>query len=449
MYTSGTTGNPKGVMHTHRSVSSEVAGVKMYMQHCQVKVAENDVYFSFLTLAHIFDRVCEELCLYSGACIGYYCGDTRKILEDSVALKPTVFAGVPRVYERVYAGVMDKVKSSGWLKSAIFHAAMAYKQFWIRLGWNCQTATPLLDRLIFKKTQAAVGGRLRAFLSGGAPLPTYAQDFMQTAMCVPVLQGYGLTETAGATFVQYPNLRSHVGTVGPPVPGIDVRLEAVPELGHSPSGSPARGEICLKGVPNFTGYYKQPELTAEAVDDDGFFHTGDIGEFTKEGCLKIIDRKKNIFKLSQGEYVAVEFLESEFGKSQLVEQIWLYGSSFESCLVAVVVPIKAKLMEWAKQQPSLAGKSFAEVCTTQEAKRYMLADLTAAGKSAKLKGFEFPKAVHLDHEPFSIENDLITPKLSVKRPQLLKYYKSKIDAMYAALKAAGQAQPTAKPAAAK
>eukprot|EP00878_Enallax_costatus_P005018 GHUV01005278.1.p1 GENE.GHUV01005278.1~~GHUV01005278.1.p1 ORF type:complete len:528 (+),score=95.01 GHUV01005278.1:432-2015(+) len=300
MYTSGTTGNPKGVMHTHASVMSCVESMREFLDRQDLRVHSHDVYFSFLTLAHIFDRVIEEMVLFLGACIGYYSGDTRKILDDCVALKPTVFAGVPRVYERVYTGVTDKVKKAGGLKRVLFNIAVSYKRFWMRLGFPTHRASPLANRIVFKNTQAAVGGRLRAFISGGAPLPKYAQDFMQIAMCVPVLQGYGLTESCAASFVQFPNKMSHVGTVGPPMPGVELRLEAVTELGHSPSGNPPRGEICIRGPAMFKGYYKQPDLTEEAVDSEGFFHTGDIGELTREGLLKIIDRKKNIFKLSQG-----------------------------------------------------------------------------------------------------------------------------------------------------
>ncbi|KAF6251919.1 acetyl-CoA synthetase-like protein [Scenedesmus sp. NREL 46B-D3] len=446
MYTSGTTGNPKGVMHTHGSVMSEVECMREFLDGQNMKVQPRDIYFSFLTLAHIFDRVVEEMVLFLGAAVGYYSGDTRKVLDDAKELRPTVFAGVPRVYERVYSGVLDKVEKAGGIKAAMFHAAYAYKQFWMKLGFNSEWASPVANRVVFKNTQAAVGGRLRVFLSGGAPLPKYAQDFMQVAMCVPVLQGYGLTETCAATFVQYPNKQSHVGTVGPPMPGVQMRLEAVHELGHRPTANPPRGEVCVRGPMMFQGYYKQPELTAQEVDGDGFFHTGDIGELTPEGTLKIIDRKKNIFKLSQGEYVAVEFLEAEFGKCELVEQIWLYGSSFEATLVAVVVPVKDKLMAWAAGQAELKGKGFKEVCSSSQAKEHMLASLTATGKEARLKGFEFPKAVHVEPEPFSIEQDLVTPKLSLKRPQLKKHYKAQIDAMYAGLKAAG-ALPKSAPAA--
>ena len=178
----------------------------------------------------------------------------------------------------------------------------------------------------------------------------------------------------------------------------------------------------MRGPMLFAGYFKDPEKTAAEFDADGFFHTGDIGTLTPEGCLKIIDRKKNIFKLAQGEYIAVEYIESKLSRADSVEQIWVYGNSLESMLVAVVVP-----------KPHWLDK-FEGGANDPEAKKAMLEELTKTGKEAKLKGFEMVKAVHLDAEPFSVENDLMTPSMKVKRPQLSVRYKKEIDAMYAALK---------------
>merc|ERR1712174_188336 len=188
-------------------------------------------------------------------------------------------------------------------------------------------------------------------------------------MGCPVVQGYGLTETMASTFC------------------------AVPDMNYSPFSDPPRGEVIIRGNSVFAGYFNDKEKTAEAIDKDGFFHTGDIGEITPDGCLKIIDRKKNIFKLSQGEYIAVKSIESTYKKNLFVEQIWVYGNSFESCLVAVVVP-----------------------------------------NDAKLKGFEIIQAFHVDAVEFSVDNDLITPTFKLKRPQLLKYYKDTVDALYTELR---------------
>lgn len=192
----------------------------------------------------------------------------------------------------------------------------------------------------------------------------------------------------------------------------------------SSSGSLLRvvqGEIVMRGPMLFAGYYKDPEKTKAEFDADGFFHTGDIGTLTPQGCLKIIDRKKNIFKLAQGEYIAVEYVESKFSRSEAVEQIWVYGNSLESALVAVVVPKPSWLSKFSGAEDPAATKA-------------MLEELTKTGKEAGLKGFEMVKAVHLEPEPFSVENDLMTPSMKVKRPQLQKKYQPQLDAMYKGLK---------------
>ena len=204
-------------------------------------------------------------------------------------------------------------------------------------------------------------------------------------------------------------------------------------MNYSPFDNPPRGEVLIRGPSVYAGYYKDEEQTKGAIDKDGFFHTGDVGELTEFGSLKIIDRKKNIFKLSQGEYVAVEALESVYKKNLNMEQVWVYGNSFENCVVAVVVPNEEKLMAWAKD----AGVSgdYEAVCKTPEANKMILDELKKTGKEGKMKGFEIVKAVHLDHVQFSVDADLLTPTFKLRRPQLLKHYKTEIDALYANLKA--------------
>merc|ERR1719174_2806343 len=221
-------------------------------------------------------------------------------------------------------------------------------------------------------------------------------------------------------------------TIGVPFPSVEYRLEAVPEMEYSPFDNPPRGEVLIRGPATFSGYYKDPKQTSDAIDKDGFFHTGDIGEIQASGALKIIDRKKNIFKLSQGEYVAVEVLESAYKKNLNMEQVWVYGNSFESCVVAVVVPNEEKLMAWAKDA-GIAG-DYAALCKTPEANAMLLSELKKTGKEAKMKGFEIVKAIHLDSVEFSVENDLLTPTFKLKRPQLLKHYQTEVDALYAGLK---------------
>ncbi|NP_001310699.1 long chain acyl-CoA synthetase 4 [Ricinus communis] len=427
MYTSGTTGDPKGVMISNDSIVTIIAGVRRLLESVNEQLTSEDVYLSYLPLAHIFDRVIEELFISHGASIGFWRGDVKLLIEDIGELKPTIFCAVPRVLDRIHSGLTQKISSGGFLKNKLFNLAYSYKLSCMKKGLAHDEASPLSDKLVFDKVKQGLGGKVRLILSGAAPLAIHVEAFLRVVSCAHVLQGYGLTETCAGTFVSLPNEMAMLGTVGPPVPNVDVCLESVPEMNYDALSSTPRGEICVRGSTVFAGYYKREDLTKEVLID-GWFHTGDIGEWQADGSLKIIDRKKNIFKLSQGEYVAVENLENIYGLASDVDSIWVYGNSFESFLVAVVNPNKQALEHWA-QENSVDG-DFKSLCENPRAKQYIIGELTKIGKEKKLKGFESIKAVHLDPEPFDIERDLLTPTYKKKRPQLLKYYQKVIDDMY-------------------
>ncbi|GMH00425.1 hypothetical protein Nepgr_002264 [Nepenthes gracilis] len=427
MYTSGTTSEPKGVMISHETIVTVVSGVNYSLESINEELRESDVYLSYLPLAHIFDRVLEELLVSVGASIGYWRGDIKLLSEDIRELKPTIFCAVPRVLDRIYSGLKEKISSGGLVKRALFNIAYSYKLQNMRKGYKHEEAAPSFDKIVFSKVKEGLGGNIRLILSGGAPLAPCVETFLRVVTCAHVLQGYGLTESCAASFVAKPNEMSMIGTVGPPAPNVDVCLESVPEMGYDALSSIPRGEICIRGSTLFTGYYKREDLTKE-VTVDGWFHTGDIGEWQSDGCMKIIDRKKNIFKLSQGEYVSVENLENIYGLSSEIDAIWIYGNSFKSFLVAVVNPNKQALEFWAEEN-GVAG-NFCSLCQNPEVKAYILGQLNRVAKESKLKGFEFIKAVHLDPTPFDMDRDLLTPTFKKKRPQLLNYYKEVIDSLY-------------------
>ncbi|PSC69675.1 long-chain fatty acyl ligase [Micractinium conductrix] len=395
MYTSGTTGTPKGVRLTHHMVASEVAAFSFWLDRVGIPIGEGDVYLSFLPLAHIYDRVMEETWL-------------------KLACQPTIFCSVPRIYERFFSGVTEKLKSAGLLKRTLFNWASKLKLAALRWGYTHEAASPCLDNLLFKPiSKQLLGSRIRLAVSGGAPLAKHVEDFMRVTCCAIFLQGAGLTETCAATFVDYPNEPDHFASVGPPGPAFWMRLEAVPEMGYDPLGFPPRGEVLIKGDPVFRDYHKDEEETRKALDSEGWFHSGDVGELSPNGSLRIVDRKKNIFKLSQGEYIAVEKIEGVLLQSPL---LWVHSSHFESCLVAVAVPAKAPLVAWAGGQ-GLPG-DYGELCRSEQAQSMVQRELEAAGRAAGLKGFEVPKAVHLEGaEPFSVDNNLLTPTFKMRRPQ--------------------------------
>ncbi|KAJ0775861.1 putative long-chain-fatty-acid--CoA ligase [Helianthus annuus] len=458
MYTSGTTGEPKGVMITNESILSILSGVHHHLESMSEEFRASDVYFSYLPLAHIFDRVIEELFISTGASIGFWRGDVKLLIDDLKELKPTVFCSVPRVLDRIYSGLVEKISSSGFLKQTLFNVAYSYKLRNMSRGYKHEEAAPRFDKIIFNKVKEGLGGKLRLILSGAAPLSASVETFLRVVTCAHVLQGYGiyiiyesvlmhtllisvklviqwisicmyigLTESCAGSFVAQPNELSMIGTVGPPLPNVDVCLMSVPEMGYDALAATApRGEVLLRGSSLFSGYYKRQDLTKEVLVD-GWFHTGDIGEWQPDGSMKIIDRKKNIFKLSQGEYVSVENLESIFSLVPIVDAIWIYGNSFESFLVAVVNPNKELLESWAAEN-GVPG-DFDTICENSKTNAYILGELTSIAKEKKLKGFEFVKAVHLDPLPFDMDRDLLTPTFKKKRSQFLKYYQVSFDQM--------------------
>ncbi|ERN17645.1 long chain acyl-CoA synthetase 2 [Amborella trichopoda] len=433
MYTSGTTGDPKGVLLSNEAIMAAIFTIEHLLLETDKVVTELDTYFSFLPLAHIFDQIIETYFIFKGGSIGFWRGDIRYLMEDIQELQPTIFCGVPRVFDRIYTGITTKISMGGPLRKKLFEYAYEYKLNNMKKGLKQDKAAPFFDKLVFNKIRQGLGGRVRMMLSGAAPLPKHIEEFLRVSSCSVLLQGYGLTESCAGCLTSVANEFSMSGTVGIPVTTIEARLEAVPDMGYDALSDTPRGEICLRGKTLFSGYHKRPDLTDEVLKD-GWFHTGDIGEWLPSGAMKIIDRKKNIFKLSQGEYIAVENLESVYSRSSLVASIWVYGNSFESFLVAVVVPDDIALEKWASTC-GIAG-DFKSLCKNPKANKYILDELNNIGRHNNLRGFEILKAVHLDPNPFDIGRDLITPTFKLKRPQLLKFYKDFIDELYRRAKGA-------------
>lgn len=419
-FTSGTTGDPKGVMLTHANQLCMAASVGAV----GISVSSADSHLSYLPLAHSFERTILWVILACGAKYGFYSGDTKKLLEDVATLKPTVFIVVPRVLNRIYDKVTAGVKEANIVKRSLFNWAFASKKAAL-LKTGEPTKNSVWDSIVFKKLQMLMGGNVRIMVTGAAPINGEVLTFMRVVFGVTVLEGYGQTEsTAGATITIAGD--TNTGHVGPPLPCCMIKLVDVPEKDYF--AKDGKGEICFKGSNVFRGYYKKPDLTAEALDKDGWLHSGDIGMWTENGTLKIIDRKKHIFKLSQGEYVAPEKLENIYVTCPLIAQIFAYGNSNQTYVVAIVVPDEEELM---KRSSSLKWKgNFQELCAKEEVKAEILKEIKTAGDNAKLSGFEKVKNIHVLSEAFSVENGLLTPSLKSKRPVIEKQFKDELNDLY-------------------
>uniref|UniRef100_A0A7N0ZX83 Long-chain-fatty-acid--CoA ligase n=1 Tax=Kalanchoe fedtschenkoi TaxID=63787 RepID=A0A7N0ZX83_KALFE len=430
MYTSGTSGDPKGVVITHESGAAGVRGVEIFLEQFEDKMTVDDVYLSFLPLAHILDRIIEEYFFHKGASVGYYHGDLNALRDDLMELKPTFFAGVPRVFEKIYEGIKNGLQELRPRRRKIFDFLYRYKLGWMNMGYKQKYASPLADLLAFRKVKARLGGRIRLIVSGGAPLGSEIEEFLRVTCCAFVVQGYGLTETCGLAAVGYPDEMSMVGCVGAPFVCSEIRLEEVADMGYNPLADPPRGEICVRAKNLFSGYHKNPELTADSIRD-GWFHTGDVGEVLPNGTFKIIDRKKNLVKLSQGEYVALEYLEQIYGITPIVEDIWVYADSFKSMLVAVVVPHEENAKIWARDNGH--DGTFTELCALDPFKSYILSELKLTAVRYKLRGFEVIKGIVVESQIFDVERELLTATMKKKRNKLLRLYQADIDKLYVKL----------------
>uniref|UniRef100_A0A8C1LSD0 Long-chain-fatty-acid--CoA ligase n=1 Tax=Cyprinus carpio TaxID=7962 RepID=A0A8C1LSD0_CYPCA len=411
-FTSGTTGRPKGAMITHGNVVSNCSAfIKVTEVHCMLN--QTDIHISYLPLAHMFERVVEGVLLVHGARIGYFQGDIRLLMDDLKTLKPTIFPVVPRLLNRMFDKIFGQANTP--LKRWLLDFATSRKEAELKSGVVRKDS--MWDKLIFSKVQASLGGRVRLMITGAAPVSPTVLTFLRAALGCQFYEGYGQTEcTAGCTMSLPGDWTA--GHVGAPLPCNFVKLLDVPEMNYFAANG--EGEVCVKGSNVFQGYLKDPERTSEAIDKDGWLHTGDIGKWLPNGTLKIIDRKKHIFKLAQGEYIAPEKIENIYIRSDPVAQVFVHGDSLQACLVGIVVPDPDFLPGWAKRR-GIEG-SYTEMCKSKELKNAILEDIIRLGKEAGLKSFEQYNLRYL------------TPTLKAKRTELRNHFREQIDQLYAKIK---------------
>lgn len=410
IYTSGTTGNPKGVMLSHGNILSNVDA-------CQepIPADSNSKVLSFLPVCHVYERMLHYLYMYLGCSIHF--AESMDTIGDNIReVKPEVFTAVPRLIEKVYDKIIAKGDELTGIKRKLFFWAVSVgeeydvvgKSFWYKIK------LAIARKLIFSKWQEALGGNVRAIASGSAALqPRLARIFL--AANIPILEGYGLTETSPVVSVNSFHKGIRIGTVGALIDGVSVKIAE-------------DGEILVKGPNVMMGYYKNPTATAEVMDAEGWFHTGDIGIFQEGVFLKITDRKKEIFKTSGGKYIVPQAMENKFKESRFIEQMMVIGES-EKFPAAYIVPNFAFVKEWAQRKNvDLGGGTNAEIVKNpaviarlqEEVDKYNL----GFGNWEQIKKF-----VLLEKE-FSIDGNELTPTLKLKRKKIMEKYQAEYKQIY-------------------
>lgn len=411
IYTSGTTGEPKGVMLTHDNFVSNVTAISSALP-----ITSDDVALSVLPLSHIFERSASYIFCWNGVSV-YYAASFDQVGEHLKEVRPTIMTAVPRLFEKVYHKIVKKGTGAGGWRSKLFAWALRVGQGYAELKDKRERVPPLLEiqqqfanALVFSKWRDGIGGRLRYFVSGGAALSP-ALSYAYLAAGIPILQGYGMTETCIVSANRPDDNR--VGSVGLPFPGIDIKIAN-------------DGEILVRGGNVMQGYYNHPDATA-AVMTDGWFHTGDVGRMDEDGHLYITDRKKDLFKLSNGKYVAPQLVESLIKQSEFVSQVIVLGAGRKHP-AALIVPDWESLKASVAQADATAPKSHRELSTHPTAIKIVMREVTVLMK--ELNDYERVRRISLLHEEFSIDRGELTPTLKVKRSVVDERYRVRIDEMY-------------------
>ena len=433
-YTSGTTGNPKGAKVSHNSIILNTDVIEMLGLYLK---EESDIYLSFLPLAHIMETLIMAVLVSRGIKIGFYNGDAKKLLDDAKILKPTCMCGVPRIFQRVYDGAMSELNAMWPIVRRIFNRAIEIK---MRDYQEKGMLTNIFwDNIVFNRIRNILGGRMRFMLIGSAPMDSYILNFLRCALSCEIVEGYGQTEDAAGILLTrtYDPVAGHLGGPGY---STELKLVDVPDLEYKSSDidpvtkkwSP-RGELCVRGPILFKGYLSLPEVTKENVDKDGWLHSGDVAMILPEhgNAFKIIDRVKNIFKLQQGEYVAPEKIENKLQKCKYVEQIFVYGDSLQNYLVGILVPKSKAVIEFLQNKGIDANKdNYKDYFDNKDLINDILTELESFSRNNDIKGFEIVKNVYLSKEPFTVENDLLTTTMKIRRHIAKKKFQEQINKLY-------------------
>ncbi|KAM7204930.1 hypothetical protein V8F20_003392 [Naviculisporaceae sp. PSN 640] len=422
MYTSGTSGVPKGVPVTHGGFVSAVAGIYGVVEE---SVSHRENILAYLPLAHIFELVLENAAIFAGATLGY--GSPRTLSDtnmrncpgDMRAFKPTVMVGVPQVWETVKKGIETQVEKASPLLRTVFRSAVKVKSYLVAHKLPFATA---FDNIVFGKVRKMTGGNLRFIVNGASGISSDTLQFLSMVVA-PMISGYGLTETCGNGALGSP-LQWTPNAIGPPPTAVEVKLVSVPELNYFANSDPPQGEILIRGGPVVKEYYENPEETKKAFTSDGWFRTGDVGEFDQNGHLKVIDRVKNLVKLQGGEYIALEKLESIYRSAIVVNNVMIHGDSNNPRPIAVVSPNEKVLADIAAK----LRVSQHDMYRNRLVRQAVLKELQAVAKKSGLSSLETVVGVVLSEEEWTPANDLVTATQKINRRAIRQRYASEIAA---------------------
>ena len=435
-YTSGTTGDPKGVMLSQKNMISVLETV---IRDSSVPLDENGTHISFLPLAHIFERMVISGFMGVAAKVGFISGSVRTtLMEDMSILGPTLLFTVPRVLQTVRKKIFDGFDAlGGWKRRLAYTAYYTKLENYKKYG----IITHLIyDKLVFAKIRAMFGNKLKTVLCASAPMPKELADDFKVFLSIPIIEGLGMTELSGSAFCTNSHDLNNF-TAGGVTSGVKMIIKSVPDLGYTIDdmidgiNCPA-GEICLKGPLIFNGYYKNDLENSKAFDEDGYFHTGDVGRiFPYYGNgLKIVDRVKEIFKLSQGEYIIPAKLESVYVKSNYIQQIMIYGNSTMNNILAIICPDK----QHCARELDITEEELVKDEENPKLKKIILNDLDRLAIDANFNGLEKVKFILLTFEGFTIQNECMTPTMKIVRKKVEIRFKNRIEKLFSLMRTMSQ-----------
>ncbi|KAL9014776.1 MAG: hypothetical protein Q9173_000567 [Seirophora scorigena] len=434
-YTSGTTGPPKGVTLTHRAAIAAASTIL-----CTAPQTQDDIFISYLPLAHIFGRAVEHGMLWAGVAIGYFHGDIFALVDDMKQLRPTAFISVPRLYNRYAGAIRAATTAQPGFKGRIARHIVNTKLAAL-LDPESPSATNkhfIYDRLWGRKVGAALGlDRVRTMVTGSAPLDPTLQTFLRAILGNTFVQGYGLTETYAISLSQAEGDMT-VGNCGAVAPVNELCLADVPDMEYLSTDKPhPRGELLIRGNSLFSDYHRSEEETTKAMLPDGWFCTGDIASIDDKGRFRIIDRRKNVLKLAQGEYISPERIENIYlSHLTFLAQAYVHGDSVQTCLVAIFGVLPELFAPFAS---NVVGRSISAqdtqaisaACKNSKVRKAVVKELDKVGRKNKFAGYERVKNCYLYLDPFTIDNELLTPTLKLKRPQTANIFRRQLDELYA------------------